>query len=104
MIKSFYKYVRYRYLGDFLNNFICDKSIWITFICASMLIMMGCYMFKTTNEWEWLTIFPIFLIENFYSLLLFNFHANYCQYLKCPCGFDIRSYVQIITFNFVHLV
>jgi len=58
------------------------QSIWMIFICASMLIKMKCYMFKTTNEWEGLTTFQIFLIELFYpfTLVLFNFHANYCQY------------------------
>jgi len=52
------------------------------FICTSILIKRECYMFKTTDKWEWLTPFPIFLIEIFYSftLLLFSFHANYCQY------------------------
>ena len=47
-----------------------------------MPIKMECYMFKTTDEWEGLTSFSIFLIEMFYSfnLLLFKFYVNYYQY------------------------
>ena len=87
MIRSFYKYAMNWYLGDSLNNFVCEKSIWMIFICASMLIKMKSYMFKTIDKWEGLTPFPIFLIEIFYSFILFScklmsisFKSNYSTY------------------------
>jgi len=45
MIKSFYKYARNQYLGNYLNNFVCEESIWMIFIYALMSIKMKCYMF-----------------------------------------------------------
>jgi len=65
------------------------------FICASMSIKMKCYMFKTIDELKGLTRIPIFLIKLFYSftLLLFNFHANYCQY-QIKSNYCTYSYTQ----------
>jgi len=53
MIRSFYKYARNRYLGDSLNNFVCEKLMLMICICESMSIKIECYMFlfiETTNE------------------------------------------------------
>jgi len=77
MIRFFYKYAMNRYLGDILNNFVYDESIWMIFICVSMSIKMECYMFlftEDTYEWEGLTPIPIFSIESLksFTLLLFN--------------------------------
>jgi len=82
MMRSFYNYASNQYLREYLNNFVYEEPIWMIFIRVSMSIKIECYMFKTTNEWEGLTSFLIFLIKIFYSftLLLFNFHANYWQY------------------------
>jgi len=87
MIMSFYKYARNQYLGNSLNNVVCEELTWMIFICASMSIKIEYYMFKTTDEWEGLTSFPIFLIEIFYSFILFScklmsisFKSNYCTY------------------------
>ena len=48
MIRSFYKYARNQYLGDSLNNFVCEKSIWMSFICGSISIKVEYY----TDKWE----------------------------------------------------
>jgi len=45
MIRSFYKYVRNRYLGDSFHNFVCEESIWMIFICVSTSIKTGYYNF-----------------------------------------------------------
>jgi len=53
MIRMFYTSVRNQYLGDNLNNFICENLIQMIFICASMSIKLECYMFlfiENTNE------------------------------------------------------
>ena len=44
-----YNYVN-RYLGDSLNNFVCEKLIGLIFICATTSVKMKFYMFKTTDE------------------------------------------------------
>jgi len=99
MIRSFYKYVRNQYLGDYLNNLVCEESIWMIFICASMSIKMKCYMFlfiENTNEWEWegwisITIFPIDSSKSF-TLILFNFlQIHYTHNLSTK--FYILSYI-----------
>ena len=74
MIEYFYKYARNRYLEDILNNFVCEESIWMIFIRASMSIKMECYMFlfiENTNEWERWTTISIFPIDSFKHLLCF---------------------------------
>jgi len=66
MIMSFYKYAKNWYLGDYLNNFVCEELIWMIFIWVSMSIKMKCYMFlfiENTNKWEGWTSIPIFLID-----------------------------------------
>jgi len=77
MIRGFCKYASNRYLGDTLNNFVCEESIWVIFVCASMSIKIECYMFlfiKNTNEWEgWISI-PIFPIDSSKSLTMFLFN------------------------------
>jgi len=72
MIKSFYKYARNQYLGDSLNNFVCEESIWMIFICASISIMIEyCHLLKKNiEEWEGWTSIPIFSIDSYQSFTL----------------------------------
>ena len=58
--------MRNQYLGDNLNNFICEESIWMIFICASMSIKLECYMLlfiENTDKWERLITMLVFSIE-----------------------------------------
>jgi len=74
-VRTFLKYVSNRYLGDNLNNFICEESIWMIFICASISIKLECYMFlfiENTHEWEGLISIPILSMELFKSFTLFS--------------------------------
>jgi len=55
LIKKIYKHTMNQYLEDNLNNFVCEESIWMIFICASKSIKMKCYMFlciEDKDEWE----------------------------------------------------
>jgi len=59
-------------MGDSLNNFVCEESIWMIFICASISIKIVYYMLlKSTNEWEVWTPILIFPIDLYKSLLCF---------------------------------
>ena len=71
----------------------------MSFICASTLIKMECYMFsfiETINEYEGLTLFPIFPIDSSksFTLLLFNFHANLSRYFLNQIILDILLFSE----------
>jgi len=72
----FYKYARNQYLGDSLNNFVYEESIWIIFICASMSNKMECYMFKTRRVRK---INPILNFLNWNLLLVYFFYLIFVQ-------------------------
>jgi len=76
MVMSFYKYTRNKYLGDSLNNFVCEESIWIIFIYASISIKVEYYnLLKNTKEWEEWTPIPIFPIDSYEAFTLLYLHS-----------------------------